>query len=282
MRHVTHAAILFFAWMTLAPALYADEIPVDLELVLAIDVSGSVDQEEARLQREGYLTALESPAVLQAIKGGIFGRIAVIYIEWAGSEHALTVNPWALIDGPEAVRAFNARLQTMPPTRGMYTSITTAIEYAMPMFDNNGFEGTRRVIDISGDGPNNIGGLITVARDRAVAKGITINGLPIMNDRRTGYGMPSMPNLDLYYQECVIGGSRAFLIVADTFESFADAIRRKLLLEIAGIDPRHIPGTLTRHDDAQPRLWLAQNRWVPPCDEGERLLEQRRRGFRDW
>ncbi len=239
---------------------------VDVELILAVDVSGSVDYEEADMQRDGYISALRNPRIVEAIRSGVMGRIAVTYFEWAGNYHKSVVIGWQVIDDTASAQAFAAALAEMPISRERSTSITSAIDFAIPMFDGNGFEGTRRVIDISGDGPNNTGGLVSFARDRAVALGLVINGLPIINDRRGRSLFPNLQELDLYYIHCVIGGPGAFIVVAEDFNSFAEAIRRKLVLEIAGRTP-----------PSEPRLWRVAERVIPTCDIGERMREQRRR-----
>jgi len=243
--------------------------PVDLELVLAVDVSGSIDEDEARLQRQGYVAALSDPEVIRAITTGMLGRIAVTYFEWAGDGWQVPVLPWTLIDSPQTAQAFAAKLAAAPLGSGPWTSISDAIRAAVPMFDVNEFEGTRRIIDISGDGPNNTGGLVEPERDQAVARRITINGLPIINDR-FNFSRPPMPNLDLYYRNCVIGGPGAFLVVAHGFKSFAQAIRRKLILEIAGRLPGPTPPATIASGIAQAGPAPPTDRWVPRCDEGER------------
>ncbi|MDX9861452.1 MAG: DUF1194 domain-containing protein [Rhodospirillales bacterium] len=278
------------------------EIPVDLELVLAVDVSGSVDADEARLQREGYLDALTHPDVVRAIAGGYRGAIAVSYVEWAGIGHRTVVAGWAEVRDAESARVLAARIGEAPVTRGMYTSISHAIDFAVPMFDNNGFAGARRVIDVSGDGANNEGRLVSLARDAAVAAHITVNGLPIVNDRVNPFGRRQIADLDLYYRYCVIGGPGAFLVVAEGFGSFAEAIRRKLVSEIAGTAPagdtvvvrtpaeaprpRLIPAAATaffsgNRPAAADLLLRPANRRPPPCDIGEQQMEQRRRNFND-
>ena len=262
------AALALGAAVAAAPGAAA-AVPVDLELVLGIDVSGSVDEDEGALQRDGYVAALQDAQVISAIKGGMLGRIAATYVEWADEEGQSVVVGWTLIDGEASARAFALAIARAPAARGLYTSISGAMRFAAPMFDNNGFEGTRRVLDLSGDGPNNVGGLVARSRDAIIARGITVNGLPIVNDRLDRYGAP-MPNLDLYYRDCVIGGPGAFLVVAEDFRSFAVAIRRKLILEIAGLAPAPPRPLLHRAADAE--------RWAPPCDEGERRM---RRRFRD-
>jgi len=255
-------------WLTIAtgiisilgPVGAATSKPVDLELVLAVDISGSIDPDEARLQRQGYLAALTDPEVIQAIRQGTLGRIAVTYVEWAGIHTAHTVVDWTLVEDSESARRFVDAIARAPLQTALWTSISNAIEFALPRFDNNGFEGTRRVIDISGDGPNNQGGLVVKRRDRAVAAGVTINGLPIVNNRPSPFGWPALPDLDLYYENCVIGGPGAFYVVANSFTDFARAIRKKLILEIADRAPTA-------------RIIFAAARTPPPCDIGEERVQ---------
>jgi hypothetical protein len=216
-----------------APAGAEGREPVDLELALAVDVSGSIDREEAELQRDGYLKALLDPRVLQAIAGGQRKRIAVTYFEWASYGHQRLVVDWTAISGRPSAEAFVKRLAAAPITTERWTSISGALEFAMKSFDANPYRGPRRVIDISGDGRNNNGRDLGEARAEALARGIVINGLPIVNDRPTRRGTPPERDLDLYYRDHVIGGPDAFYIVADGFQSFAAAIRTKLVREIA-------------------------------------------------
>ena len=283
----------------------ADDIAVDLELVLAVDVSGSVDVEEGELQRQGYVTALAHPRVIETIQSGFHGRIAVTYVEWSDTYSRSVVVPWMLVSDAPSAEMLAAKLAAADRTRGLYTSISGVIEYVMPLFSDNGFDSRRRVIDISGDGPNNIGALVTTARDAAVAAGITINGLPIVNDRPDPRGRMPMPNLDLYYRDCVIGGPWSFIVVAEDFRSFADAVRRKLIIEIGGMDPdlplphradipaSPMPAAAVVAALRGPSAWppvastaggtlerlVADNRAAPPCDEGERLRQQRWQQF---
>jgi hypothetical protein len=254
-------------WLGAASA-RADTPPdsfVDLELVLAVDVSGSIDEEEAALQRAGYVKALADPRVAEAIKAGYLGRIAVTYIEWAGPSHQLETVPWQVVDGVEAARGFAARLANEPIATERYTSISSIIEYAATMLEDNAYQGTRRVIDISGDGPNNTGLPAPVARDRALLTGLTINGLPILNGKPNRYGFPQLPDLDRYYVECVIGGPGAFIEIANGFEAFAETVLRKLLLEIADIRPQGPPG---------PRLLPAAGEEPYDCLVGEKQLRR--------
>jgi hypothetical protein len=216
----------------------AEDLSVDLELVLAVDTSGSIDEVEATQQREGYIAAIADPQVVDAIRSNQFGRIALAYVEWAGAGQQRTLIDWTVIDGQEAASAFSNALAEAPRVRAMWTSISAALDYVVPMFDDNGFAGTRQVIDLSGDGPNNRGRPAAQARDDAVAHGIVINGLPIMNDRPQPWTLPT-PNemaLDLYYQDNVIGGPGAFLIAAESFAEFKTAILNKLIREIANRD----------------------------------------------
>ncbi len=262
-------AIALALAVSTAPARAAFDKPVDLELILGVDVSRSIDMGEARLQREGYIAAFRDPDVIRAITTGMFGRIAVAYFEWAGQVHREIIADWTLIDGKDAAHAFTAALGREFPSSARRTSISGAIDFATPWFDANGFVGTRRVIDLSGDGPNNGGDLVTVARRRALARGVTINGLPILDEQAGMFSYYNIPNLDLYYRDCVIGGPGAFIVVAADFKDFAAAVRRKLILEIAGRAPP--PG--------RPLLLRAQARrrarFSPPCDIGEQLMRER-------
>ncbi|MEQ9639788.1 MAG: DUF1194 domain-containing protein [Alphaproteobacteria bacterium] len=231
-------AVFAASWLFVAATASAQTAPesfVDLELVLAVDVSGSIDEDEAALQRAGYVKALADPRIAEAIKSGFLGRIAVTYVEWAGPAHQAQLLDWRVLDGAESAQTFAAYLAAMPVRTAQYTSISTIIDYASYLIENNAYQGTRRVIDISGDGPNNTGLLVTLARDKALAQGLTINGLPILNGRPNRYGFPQLRDLDRYYVECVIGGPGAFIEIANGFEAFADTVLRKLLLEIAAL-----------------------------------------------
>jgi len=213
-----------------------DHPSVDVELVLAVDVSYSMDMEELALQREGYALAIVSKEFLQALKTGPNGKISVTYFEWAASSDQKIIIPWRVIDGPETADAVAAEILKTPIRRASRTSISGAINFAMPLFDENPHRGIRRVIDISGDGPNNNGSPVTVARDAAVEKGVIINGLPIMV-KEPSYSTMDIGNLDLYYEDCVIGGPGSFVVTIKEREKFKEAIRTKLVLEIAGRTP---------------------------------------------
>jgi Protein of unknown function (DUF1194) len=231
-RRAVAAALVAGGAVLLAPSTaWTDSLPVDLELVLAVDVSLSMDPEEQRLQRDGYVEALKDADVLAAIRANALGRIGMVYVEWAGSSIQKVTVPWSLIDGPATAAAVSDLLAQAPILRAQKTSISGALAFAGGLFDSSGFKGKRRVIDVSGDGPNNDGGPVTVIRDALVAKGITINGLPIMIKAATGWF--DLENLDEYYEDCVIGGFAAFSIPARDKVEFGRAIKRKLLLEIA-------------------------------------------------
>ena len=209
---------------------------VDLELVLAVDVSYSMDMDELAIQREGYAQAIVSKEFLQALKTGPTGKIAVTYFEWAASSDQKIIIPWRVIDGPETADAVADEIMKTPIRRASRTSISGAINFAMPLFEENPYHGLRRVIDISGDGPNNNGVPVTGARDAALEKGITINGLPIMV-KEPSYSTMDIDNLDIYYEDCVIGGPGSFVVTIKDREKFKEAIRTKLLLEVANRTP---------------------------------------------
>ena len=206
---------------------------VDVELVIAVDVSGSMSDQEHETQRHGFLKAFDSPALVKAIASGPRGRIAVTYIEWAGPGLQRVLVPWRVIADKDSARAFRDLLSAKPrsPIRG--TSISSALEFSARLFEDNGFSGFRRVIDVSGDGHNRAGPDLLATRARVLNKNIIINGLPIMlspamQRRHDGYG------LDQYFKDCVIGGPSAFVYPVVKAEELEESIRRKLILEIAG------------------------------------------------
>ncbi len=238
-------AVAFTAWSGGAAAprsgsLLADNrpnaIPVDTELVLAVDVSYSMDPEEQQLQREGYISALTSREFMQALRGGMHGKVAVTYFEWAGPFDQKIIVPWRLIDGPESADGVAAEIARAAYRRASRTSIASALQFAKPLFDASGYNGIRRVIDVSGDGANNSGPLVTVMRDDVLAAGITINGLPIMLKRPNVFTL-DIENLDIYYEDCVIGGPGAFVVSIHQRDQFKEAIRTKLVLEVADRTP---------------------------------------------
>jgi hypothetical protein len=249
-----------------APAHAATE--VDLELVLAVDISYSMDPDELNIQREGYIAALTSPEVLSAIRDGIHGKIAITYVEWAGSETQNVVVDWKIIDSPESAAAFAGVIGEAPIQRAFRTSISSAIDFASRLFSQNDFDGIRQVIDVSGDGPNNQGPIVTRIRDEAVAKNIVINGLPLVFKRSSNSFM-DIEDLAAYYTSCVIGGPGAFVIPVSNKSQFSEAIRTKLVLEISHLAPMR--------PDQPPRIMPAQattaEAWK--CTAGERLWQQR-------
>jgi len=262
-RYVLAVLALLAVW----PGGRARAVEVDLELVLAVDVSLSMDLDEQTIQREGYLAAMVDPAVLNAIAQGPLQRIAVTYVEWAGATEQRIVVGWTLIDGQPAAQGFVRELAAKIPARLRRTSVSGALLFSTPLFEGNGFEGTRRVIDVSGDGANNEGAPVEMARDQAVAKGITINGLPLLLKRPVSTF--DMVNLDLFYEDCVIGGPSAFMIPVRSVGEFRDAIRTKLVLEIANLVPPAEALLQPASSGQAPR---------PPCDIGERQWRNWERG----
>ncbi len=212
-------------------------IPVDVELVLAVDVSFSMTRQEQVLQRDGYRLALTSKAFLQALRGGAYGKIAVIYVEWAGRFDQHVVVPWRLIEGPESADAVAAELGRAPYQRAARTSISAALNFAQGLFATSGYRGMRRIIDISGDGPNNSGGPVAPMRDVVVTNGIIINGLPLMI-HHPSRGTDDAAHLDWYYKDCVTGGAGSFVVPVRGPEQFVQATRRKMVLEVAGRRPK--------------------------------------------
>ena len=235
---------------------------VDVELVLAVDISYSMDIDELALQREGYVRALTSTEFLNALRQGIHGKVAVTYFEWAGASEQRVVVPWRIVDGPESAGSVASEIMAAPIRRAARTSISGALLFGMKLFDESGQRGIRRVIDVSGDGANNSGTLVTIARDEVVSQGITINGLPIML-KRPSYSTMDIELLDKYYEDCVIGGPAAFVIPVKDRDKFVEAIRTKLVLEIASLPPE--PWVI-RASAANPRV---------PCTVGERLWQER-------
>jgi hypothetical protein len=239
----------------------AGGVPVDVELVLAVDVSYSMDPDEQALQREGYVAAITSLEFMRALREGMHGKIAMTYFEWAGVHHRQVIVPWRLIDGPESADAFAADISRARYTRASRTSVSGALEFGAVLLESSGYRGVRRVIDVSGDGVNNNGPLVMVTRDEVLAKGITINGLPIMLKRPNPSTM-DIGELDVYFEDCVIGGPGAFVIPIRDRAQFKDAIKTKLLLEIAGRTPKVVPAAAR-----EPRVsctigeWLWQQRW---------------------
>jgi len=263
--------------LALAPAWRQAPVEVDVALVLAVDVSISMDRDEQELQRNGYIEAFRAPMVHQAIRTGMLGRIAVTYVEWAGANPRLqsVVVPWAVLETPKDSIAFADRLARAPVRRGAGTSISDAIEMGVALLSTGRLVAARKVIDISGDGPNNQGRLVTEARDEAIARGITINGLPVMlkePDWREDVA------LDVYYRDCVIGGANAFMIPVRERGQFLTETRAKIVREIAGLEgadwqAQAIGGRSRTDCDTSESVWddFAPDPHAPPASIGREL-----------
>ena len=234
---------------------------VDLELVLAVDISVSMSRDELEIQREGYAAALTDPEVVRAITSGPYGRISLAYFEWAGVTSQKLIVSWTMIASAEDAAAFAARLDRIPAQQPRRTSISGAINFGVDLLAESPHEASRRVIDISGDGSNNEGPPVTAARDVAVEQGIVINGLPVMADK-VNFSGNDVAHLDVYFENCVIGGPGSFAIAINDWAEFPAAIRRKLLLEIARRPPAQ---------PAPPPVILAQAAAPYDCLVGEQL-----------
>jgi Protein of unknown function (DUF1194) len=210
------------------------DVEVDLALVIAVDISYSMDPEELTLQRQGFAEAFRAPVVHDAIRSGMLGRIAVVYMEWAGAWDQRVMVPWTVIEDPQSAMSFADKVAAVPVRRAQRTSISGAIDAGVKLLGQSGVDAVRRVIDVSGDGANNQGRPVTQARDEALAQGIIINGLPVML-KRPGY--LDIPDLDIYYRDCVIGGMGHFMEPARSREHFQQAIRTKIIREIADFAP---------------------------------------------
>lgn len=233
-RIVSVGVFILFASITPQSTLAAN---VDLELLLAVDVSTSVDPVEARQQRSGYVTAFRDPTLLQAIQDGPYRRIALTYVEWAGENYQRTVVGWSVIDTAESAEAFARTLESSPISSAPSTSISGLIDFARDAFETNDYEGLRQVIDISGDGPNSAGRSAETARDEAIAAGITINGLPVLSSRPDPVAGAPATGVERHYRRYVIGGPGAFLLNVAEFENFAPIVLKKLIREVRGTIP---------------------------------------------
>src|SRR5262245_5869567 len=216
-----------FLLLLAVPSAAHNKKEVDLALAMAIDISGSIDPDEAKLQREGYVMAFRDPVIVKAIVGGPNGRIAVAYYEWSDAWVQRLLIDWTLLDSEAAIENFAKLLAAAPISIARRTSISGAIRYAVPLFARSPYEAQRKVLDISGDGSNNDGGLVTDQRYEALKERIAINGLPIMNDRPNPFGFRSEADLDAYYLHCVTGGPRSFVAVARHFEDFPRAVSKQ-------------------------------------------------------
>ncbi len=239
-------------------------LPVDVALVIVVDVSLSVDPGEQVLQRDGYVEAFRHPDLLSTIANGLYQRIAVAYVEWGSAVDQAVVLPWTIVEDATSAEAAAAGLAASPTRRSRSTSISAAIDFAVGLLDEAEVEAIRRVVDVSGDGPNNDGRPVLEARADALAQGITINGLPVML-RPMGFSPWSIPELDRYYTDCVIGGPGAFALPVKDPADFKAAIRQKLLLEIAE-RPSAIRAAAYKHTQTAPG--------TSDCLIGERLRRQ--------
>lgn len=230
--------------------------------MLAVDISASMSADELEIQRGGYAAALNDPDVVRAITSGPYGRISLAYFEWAGVTSQKLIVPWTMIASAEDAAAFAARLDRTAAQQPRRTSISGAIGFGVDLLARSPYEADRRVIDISGDGSNNEGPPVTVARDAALEQQIVINGLPVMSDT-IDFSGNDVAHLDVYYRNCVIGGPGSFVIAINDWAEFPAAIRRKLLLEIARRPPSH-PTT-------PPPVLLARSAAPYDCLIGERL-----------
>ena len=257
-----HRIAAFMTAATLATAAAADGIEVDLELVLMVDVSRSMTERELEIQRLGYAAALQSDAVYAAVQSGLLQRVALSYVEWAGAQEVIV--DWRLLETREDLEAFAEILATEFNPALRRTSISEALIFGAGSIGSNIYDGFRKVIDISGDGPNNEGRPVMQARDHVLAEGTTINGLPLMT--REGMGSHwHLDDLDIYYGACVTGGPGSFVIPVLDWEEFAEAVHRKLVLKIAAAPPS---------DDVVPVQFAPRDPY--DCMIGEKIWKQRR------
>ena len=243
MRRTIRAVMLLAvaAAVALAAAAASAADAVDLLLVFAADVSRSIDQQKFQLQRDGYAAAITNPRVLEAIRSGPHHRIAVCFVEWSGAGAQKVLIDWTVIADVTTAQQFASQLAEAPRSFADRTSISGAIEFAMVQIERSPFEAARRTIDVSGDGTNNAGREVKLARDEALAKGVTINGLVILSERPLSWNAEHTNppgGLDKYYQDNVVGGPGAFVMVAENFNSFGQAIINKMIAEIAEARPR--------------------------------------------
>jgi hypothetical protein len=251
------AALL--AAILLAPRLASAAEPVDLLLVFAADVSRSIDQEKFQLQRDGYAAAITNPRVLDAVRSGPNHRIAVCFVEWSGIGAQKLLIDWTVIQDAKSAQQFAAQLAEAPRSFADRTSISGALDFAMAQLERSPFEAGRRTIDVSGDGTNNAGRDVKLARDEVLAKGVTINGLVILSEHPLSWNAEHTNppgGLDRYYQDNVMGGPGAFVMVAQNFNSFGQAIMNKMIAEIAAVGGRRYA--------ALPTLRLDRSRAVRP------------------
>ncbi|WP_350088951.1 DUF1194 domain-containing protein [Hoeflea sp.] len=256
--------------LTFQPASAREQ--VDVTLVLAVDVSRSMSTRELEIQRDGYAAALAHPDVIRAIGQGAYGRIAVTMFEWAGRGSVRQVFDWTLLESSADAQALSEQVRQSQPVPQRRTSISGAIEHALTRLKASPWEGFRKVIDISGDGPNNQGSPVLEARAKALGQRVVINGLPLMTSDGPGGGF-NIDDLDAYYTNCVIAGPGSFLVPVTQWDQFPEAIRRKLILEIGGLVPEQPVVRLAQaFDFGSPRASSEPY----DCLVGEKIWEQRR------
>ena len=268
LAYLLFGLVLTLAFALAPPSAQAADTEVDVELVLAVDVSRSMSAMELEIQRRGYAEALVSEAVVKAVTSGLHGKVAITYVEWAGQFSQRTIVPWTLIENTADAQAFALKVTANFNSSLRRTSISGALDHATTLFNGNGFKGIRRVIDVSGDGPNNDGRTVVPARDAAIAKGIVINGLPLMT--KDGMGVQwHLNDLDEYYRQCVTGGPGSFVIPVLTWEKFPEAVRQKLVLELA------------RNTDTpiQKAAYKGATQDGYDCEIGEKIWENIRRNW---
>jgi len=258
---------LLGALLALSPAKAGEQ--VDVALVLAVDVSRSMSPEELLIQRKGYAAAVSSPEVVRAIEMGGYGRIALMMFEWANDSHAREIVGWTIIETQADAIAFAEKILADSTYGQRRTSISGAIRHAAAILEETSYLAERRVIDISGDGPNNQGLPVTIERDAALKRGLVINGLPLMTRGGVGFQF-NIKDLDEYYRRCVIGGPSSFVIPVNDWAQFPEAVRRKLILEIGG-----------RMPPEEPRIVPAQITFGEPydCLVGEKIWRQMREQY---
>ncbi|MCY6379460.1 DUF1194 domain-containing protein [Hoeflea prorocentri] len=258
-------AAVLCALTAIGPVSAVSATEVDVELVIAVDVSRSMTERELRIQRRGYAEALRSPAVARAVQNTLTGKIALTYVEWGGIAWQRVVVDWHILENAADLAAFAEKITLTVDTGMRRTSISGAIADAAARIENNDIQSLRRVIDISGDGPNNSGPPVTGARDTAVARGITINGLPLMT--REGLGTQfHLEDLDEYYHHCVIGGPGSFVIPVTSWDEFPEAVRRKLVLELAAM-PQPLKAAFSGKTDTGYDCLIGEKIWQHFIDQ---------------
>ena len=255
------AALFAVAFTMVLSVANADDMEVDAELVLAVDVSRSMTLNELEIQRRGYASALMSDEVISAITGGLLGRVAIVYVEWAGYYSHRVIVDWRVISNGSEAKAFADALTADFNNSMRRTSISGALDYASNLFETNAFISNRKIIDISGDGPNNQGRAVLEARAETLKKGIVINGLPLMTKEGMG-GIFHLDNLDDYYRNCVIGGPGSFVLPVTDWKQFPAAVRHKIVLELAGSPlPTIIPAGFTHVADKNADCLIGEKIW---------------------